>query len=161
MAHPPMPETAFKLETLEDIAELRRGLRRIAGSDLRKVPGCVDWAVAMATGQPATESPQQLSAYRKLLRAVLAERGEPWPPPRARRRNGQALDEPARTTAERGAAKVRGLVAVACVGAATVLAGGAGGASAARISPSPAFEAQPPIIQVSRRPRASEGRRAA
>lgn len=160
MAHPPMPETAFELTKLEHIAELRRGLLDV-GFDRRKVAGCIDWAVAMATGQPGAQGPQQLSAYRKMLRTLLAEQGRPWPPPRTRRRNGQAVDESAPKTAERGAAKVRGLVAVASIGAASVLAGGAGGASAARISPPEAREASPPIIPVSRRSRRSEGQRAA
>lgn len=158
MAHPPMPETEFKITKLEHVAELRRGLLDV-GFDRRKVAGCVDWVVAMATGQPGTEAPDRLSAYRKMLRALLAEQGRPWPPPRARRRNGQAVDEPAPKTAERGGARVQGLVAVACLAAASVV--GAGGAPAAPISPSPALEAVPPIIRATRGSRRSEGQKAA
>ena len=82
MAHPPMPETAFDSQALDQLVELRAQLLDL-GYNRAKVAGCLDFLLGHWTDTQATPVNFR-PEYRKMLRAVLANRGVPWPPPKTK-----------------------------------------------------------------------------
>lgn len=140
-----------------DLDELEERLRA-AGQSARTTRSILSYVVLSQAGRKVEIPKASESRYR---RTICEAYGIPaGPPPRNARRRPDVVTPLRARTAEQGAAKVRGLVAVA--GLALVgLAGPQISAGGAPRSPSPAFEAPSPIIPVSRRSRGSEGRRAA
>jgi hypothetical protein len=138
-----------------DLDELEERLRTAGHSD-RAIRGVVGYAVQLQLGRDVELPRATDSRYRRLICEAYGI--PPGPPPR----NGKpklASVTPLPARAERGSAKVGAMVAGLACSAIAVLA--PQGASAAPRIDSPAFEAQAPIIQVSRRSGRSEGRRAA
>lgn len=81
--HPPMPETVFTHVTLEHLRDLQRDLAEL-GYPRAMTDACLGWLIRLAAGDESVTSPQTLSEYRKMLRAVLTWRGVVWPPKKPR-----------------------------------------------------------------------------